>query len=77
MNLEKIIPIIAEYKKNFTYIDGEERYKWQAVKCFQDHWDIDAPDFTKMLHESLALASNLLDSGCKSSAQSGLKIVKN
>jgi len=49
-------------KKHFNYIDKEERYKWQAVKCFQDNWNIDAPNFSQMLHDSFALARNLLDS---------------
>jgi hypothetical protein len=40
-----------------------EIYKWIAVKHFQDHFDINAPDFHKMLAESLEKTSNLLLSG--------------
>ena len=32
----------------------KSRYKWEAIKCFQDHWDIDAGNFTEMLDQALA-----------------------
>lgn len=59
----KILDIIEEYKKNFTKINDEERYKWEAVKHYQDNWNINAPDFAKMLEESFAKTYNLLAAG--------------
>lgn len=40
----------------------DESYKWRAVKWFQDHWDINAPDFPLMLESALGKTKNLLDS---------------
>ena len=54
---------LRQYKKDFvaTHWD-EEKYKWEAVKCFQDNWDIHAADFEDMLSQSLSKTSNLLAS---------------
>jgi len=62
MNKEiaKIKEVIALYKADFERIDSEERYKWIAIKHFQDNWDIDAPDFANMLEQSFAKQINLL-----------------
>ena len=38
----------------------KEEYKWRALKCFQDNWDIDAADFAAMLERSLDKSDNLL-----------------
>jgi hypothetical protein len=61
MNTQKVWEIIKLYKLHFKTINKEEIDKWRAVKCFQDHWDIKADDFTTMLDNSLHLAKNLLD----------------
>lgn len=63
MNNQKVREIIKGYKRHFKSIHNEEIYKWRAVKCFQDNWDINAPDFLTMLDKSFAIAKNLLDSG--------------
>jgi hypothetical protein len=63
MNIQKVREIIRRYKEHFAYIHQEEIYKWQAVKCFQEHWDIDADDFAAMLEASFENAKNLMDSG--------------
>ena len=39
-----------------------EKYKWKAVKCFQDNWNIGAEDFKTMLANALAGTDNLLGS---------------
>lgn len=39
----------------------DEVYKWEALKCFQDNWDISNEIFAKMLANSLAKTANLLD----------------
>ena len=59
-NVEVLKNVISEYKKNFSRIANEEIYKWEAVECFQSHWDIDANDFTSMLSNALSKARNLL-----------------
>jgi len=63
MNIQKVREIIKQYKQHFKYIHQEEIYKWQAVKCFQDNWNIKADNFPQMLETSFALTKNLLDSG--------------
>lgn len=60
MNLQKVKEIIEFYKKHFYAISKEEIYKWQAVKHFQDNWNIDAENFAEMLEDSLSRAKNLL-----------------
>lgn len=42
-------------------IDGGVSCKWEAVKCFREHWDIDAPDFADMLSQALAKTGSLLN----------------
>lgn len=63
MNRQIVKFYIEEYKSQFKFIHKEEIYKWQAVKQFQDNWNIDATDFYSMLENSLKLVGNLLDSG--------------
>lgn len=63
MNTQKVREIIQRYKAHFAYIHQEEIYKWQAVKCFQEHWDIDADNFVEMIEASFEKAKNLMDSG--------------
>lgn len=62
MNFEKLNLIIQLYKKEFDRINRKEIYKWQAVKCFQDNWDIKSRDFGQMLENSLRMSKNLLNS---------------
>lgn len=51
---------IELYKANFERNIHSEIYKWEAVQRFQEHWDIDAPDFGDMLSRSLSKTKNLL-----------------
>ena len=54
---------LVKYKESFVSSQwGNEKYKWEAVKCFQDNWDINANDFAEMLVRSLAKTYNLLAS---------------
>lgn len=48
------------YIDEFERVDSEERYKWEAIKCFQDNFKIDADDFPSMLEASLEKSYNLL-----------------
>ena len=62
-NEHKLDSIITKYKKQFIQSQWlKEKFKWEAVKCFQDNWHIDADDFTEMLKKSLAKTGNLLAS---------------
>ena len=55
---------LSEYKRDFpVFVWKDEQFKWQAIKWFQDHWDIETEDFAKMLEESLSKTFNLLNSG--------------
>lgn len=40
----------------------DERYKWEAVQWFQEHWDIEAKDFRLMFEEATSKTANLLAS---------------
>ena len=47
--------ILVEYKKRFVQKQWpDENFKWEAVKCFQDNWDVNADDFSGMLKKSLS-----------------------
>ncbi len=63
MNRQILNHYIGEYKRNFDLVNQYEIYKWKAVKCFQDNWNIDADNFYKMLVSSFTLTKNLMDSG--------------
>ena len=55
--------VLVQYKKNFVSTQwGDEKYKWEAVKWFQDNWEVNAPDFAEMLSRSLEKTYNLLAS---------------
>ena len=52
---------LVHYKKDFVPTHWKnEKYKWEAVKYFQDNWDINAADFAGMLERSLSKTYNLL-----------------
>lgn len=54
---------LQKYKEDFNEKWWkDEKYKWEAIKCFQDNWDLEADDFLKMLHDSLSKTYNLLSS---------------
>ncbi|MBQ6158675.1 MAG: AAA family ATPase [Thermoguttaceae bacterium] len=53
--------VICAYKQELATVRWhDEKYKWEAVKWFQDNWDIEAADFAEMLDRSLKKTSNLL-----------------
>ena len=56
---------VSQYKSSFAEHrlgTDNEIYKWKAIKCFQDNWDIDAVDFLSMVRASFAQTYNLLAS---------------
>ncbi len=59
----KLQDALSYYKKDFVQKQWpNEKYKWEAVKHFQDNWDINASDFAEMLTRSLEKTYNLLAS---------------
>lgn len=63
MNRQILRHYVNEYELNFDRVNQEEIYKWKAVKCYQDNWNIEAENFYEMLMVSLSRTKNLLDSG--------------
>lgn len=64
MNRENLNKLIANYMSNFDYINNEvnmEYYKWEAVKHFQEHWDIEAANFADMFKECVKGTYNLIN----------------
>ncbi len=49
-----------EYKKIFDERWQGEKYKWEAVKWFQDHWDINANDFADMFANNCVIGCMVL-----------------
>ena len=62
INKERYHALLESYKAGFEKRMKNERFKWQSIKSFQDKWDIDSPDFVKMLSEALNDTSGLLAS---------------
>lgn len=63
INANKLKEILRDYKKDFVEKQWpNEKYKWEAVKWFQEHWDKNASDFAEMLSTSLGKTGNLLAS---------------
>ena len=60
---DRLSAVIEGYKGHFPSHWRDEMYKWKAVRHFQDHWDIDAPDFGAMFQEATKRTGNLLGSG--------------
>lgn len=62
-NKQILKEVLTEYKANFLKTQwNNEKYKWEAVKYFQDNWDINADNFAEMLKKSLSETKNLLAS---------------
>lgn len=59
---ERLKFALENYKKDFPTWFAEEKYKWEAVKCFQDNWNINASDFEGMLRRAFSKTYNLLSS---------------
>lgn len=60
---EKLNPIMEGYKTYFPAHWKDEKFKWEAVKHFQDHWNIDAENFGDMFKEATDKTFSLLASG--------------
>ena len=57
---EAVLQIIEAYKADFDRVNSEERYKWEAIRCYKQKWDINAEDFAGMLSDAFKKSANLL-----------------
>ena len=62
IDIDKLEVLLSGYKRDFKKNIPNELYKWEAVKCFQDNWDIEADNFAEILERSLSKTENLLTS---------------
>ena len=63
IDLEKLKLILEGYKTYFPSHWDDEKYKWEAIKNFQDHWDMEADNFGEMFKAATDKTFNLLASG--------------
>lgn len=63
IDAQKTVGIIESYKQYFPEHWEDEKYKWEAVKHFQDNWDIEAENFGAMFKKATDKTFNLLASG--------------
>ena len=65
MNNEHLQLIFDQYISRFDELDdpngNNEGYKWRAVSCFLENWDIEADDFASIFKSSMKDTSDLID----------------
>lgn len=59
----KLRPVLAGYKVYFPSHWDDEKYKWEAIKHFQNHWNMEAGNFGEMFKTATNKTFNLLASG--------------
>jgi len=52
--------LLDSYKAHWKERWKNESFKWVALKCFQDNWDINAPDFSAMFKKATEKTDSLL-----------------
>lgn len=62
INYDVLEKIVNSFKSNFENHRKDELYKFEAIKTFQDNWNIDADDFVEMLKKAFSNTYNLLNS---------------
>ena len=68
MDFENLKHIFNKYIEKFDEINNAEHreyYKWEAVKHFKDHFNIDTPDFATMFKNAVKETYNLIDNSVK------------
>lgn len=68
--------ILAYYISKLPENWPDERYKWEGVQWFQEHWDIDIEDFGSMFETATAKSANLLASAYFTPRQMMLEFCK-
>lgn len=61
-DIEKFSKALDFFRTSFVEHWEDEKYKWQAVKQFQDNWNVNADDFYAMFEKATKKSNNLLDS---------------
>lgn len=62
-DISKLKEVLVAYKEAFVPLQWpKEKFKWESVKSFQDHWDRDASNFPDMLTHALEKTGSLLAS---------------
>lgn len=56
----KFRSILESYKTYFLTGWKKQKYKWEAIKHFQEHWNIEAENFSEMFKEATSKTKNLL-----------------
>ena len=62
INNDKMQIALTKYKEIFEERWDGEKFKWEAVKWFQDHWDINAENFSAMFANATEKTDVLLAS---------------
>lgn len=65
MNDKNMSILLKNYKDHLNMMnDGlhDEVYKWDAVRYFQDNWDIDEDNFGAMFENAVSLSGNIMNS---------------
>lgn len=60
INSEKLTAVIAAYKEYFPAHWADEKYKWEAIKHFQENWDVNSANFLEMFMDATDKTYNLL-----------------
>ena len=60
VNQIKLREALKSYKESFHERWNGEKYKWEAIKCFQDNWDVEAVNFYGMFTRATEKTGNLL-----------------
>ena len=60
MNYKKLDRVITSYISNLDSYLPNEIYKWDALKCFQDNWDLNAENLHEMISKAFKDSANLL-----------------
>lgn len=64
MDRENFDAIVARYLEKFDFTNSEgpeEWFKWNAIACFQQNWDIETANFPEMFARSVKQFSVLID----------------
>ncbi len=63
MDRTKLEQVLEGYISYFPSHWKDEKYKWEAIKHFRDHWDVEAENFGEMFKKATEKTFNLLASG--------------
>ena len=59
---EKLNQAVEQYSSELDHRWPRVKYRWEAVQCFQQHWEPEAEDFAGMLSGALEKSGKLLSS---------------